>query len=267
MSVFLTLQKRMNKILSGDKIKALAVSILDDQKTSEIFACQSGSTLMKIDLKNANFDSIPFRTLIFLQGTFIQEPCKDESYIIEVDLSKADHRFVSLKSDTIKLYKGLSVFDILEGLPNLSDTKPFPQRTEFEHLYLFLLQRQAHNVKLIREAVECGDFGNTTPKYIQGQAYEKIFTDYKIRTGYKPKESGMIQPARTIKTKQSVQVKSRPQKIDDSVSEATKIMVSVFKFAKSVFTIFRRNPNQLIMTLRFIQAQTILPHLTEVIYV
>ena len=257
----------MNKILSGDKIKALAVSILDDQKTSEIFACQSGSTLMKIDLKNANFDSIPFRTLIFLQGTFIQEPCKDESYIIEIDLSKAEDRFVSLKSDTIKLYQGLSVFDILEGLPDLSDTKPFPQRAEFEHLYLFLLQRQAHNVKLIREAVECGDFGNTIPKYIKGQAYEKIFMDYKLRTGYEPQESGMIQPARTTKTKQLVQVKSRPRKIDDSVSKATKKIVSVSKFAKSIFTIFRINPNQLIITLRLIQAQAILSHLTEVIYV
>ena len=219
----------MNKILSGDKIKALAVSILDNQKTSEFFACQSGTTLMKINLKNANFDSIPFRTLIFFQGTFEQELCEDESFIIEVDLSKAEHRFVSIKPDTIKLYKGLSVFDVLEGLPSLSDTQPFPQRTEIEHLNLFLLQRQAHNVKLIREAIECGDFGNTTPKYIQGIAYEKIFIDYKLRTGYKPHDSEMIPPARKIKTKKSVQGKSKPRKIEDSVSKATKNMVSVSK--------------------------------------
>ena len=249
MSVVPTLEN-MNKILSGDTIKGLAVSILDDQKTHEIFACQSGSTLMKIDLKNANFDSIPFRTLIFFKGVFKQEPCKDESFIIEVDLSKEDHRFVSLKPDTIKLYKGLSVFDILEGLPGLSDSKPFPQRTEFEGLYLFLLLRQAHNAKLIREAVECGDFGNTIPKYIQGIAYEKIFADYKVRTGYKPREFKIIDPATKTKTKKSVKVKSRPRKNDDSVSRPTENMVSLFNYANKIFTIFRISQNQIIVTLK-----------------
>ena len=224
----------MNKILSHDKIKALAVTILDEQKTNEIFACLSGTTLMKIELKNSKFDSVPFGSLIFFEGKFNKEVCEDELFFIEVDLSQEDHRFVTLKPDTIKMYEGLSVLDILESLPDLSDTKPFPKRIEFENLHLFLLKKHAHSVKLIREAVECGDFGNAKPKYIQGQAYEKIFTDYKTRTGYKPQTSEMIKSPEKLKT-QSAGLETKPRKNKKSLLKEDTITVGHFTFERLIF--------------------------------
>ena len=169
----------MNRILSGDKIKALAVTILDDQKSVEFFACQNGETLITIQIKNSSFDTIPFRTLFFVEGN-LKGDFDAEKFTIEVDLLNDQHRFVSFNPNTIRLYQGLkSVFDVLESIPSLSDGKPIPDRREFEHLYLFLLDRQAQKVKIIRDEVECGDCGETVPKYIRGVAYEKIFHDWK----------------------------------------------------------------------------------------
>ena len=196
----------MNRILTDDKIKALAVTIFHDSATDEIFACQSGSTLMKIDLKNANFQAIPSQTLIFLNGELDKDLCSNESEIfhVKIDLSHEDHRFVSLKPDSIRIYPGLSVFDVLESLPEISDKKQFPDRTEFDNLSLTLLQKHARGVKLIHDALECGDFGNVVPAYIKGPAYEKIFNLYKNRTGYRPVENGSIPPiSRKEKKKKS----------------------------------------------------------------
>ena len=212
----------MNKILSTDKIKALAVTIFHDLATDEIFACQSGSTLMKIDLKNANFQAIPNQTLIFLNGEFDKELCSNESEIfhITVDLSHDEHRFVSLKPDSIKIYPGLSVFDVIESIPELSDKKNFPGRTEFDHLCLTLLQKHARGVKLIHDALECGDFGDVVPEYIKGPAYEKIFINYKNRTGYRPVEVGSIPPIIRKEKKKNSSAKSRVKQ--NHVSENAK---------------------------------------------
>lgn len=172
---------RMNQLKSGDDIKVLAVTIFDDQNAKEFFACQDGATLIRMILKNPLFKTIPYRTLFYAQGKIKPNRCTDESITIEVDFEKDDQRFISLNPDTIKLYQGLSVFDILESFPSLSDGKPFPDRIEFEGLYLFQLKRHAHFVKIIRDELECGDFGDTTPKYIKGSAYKKLFHGYKER--------------------------------------------------------------------------------------
>ena len=182
---------RMNQIKTGDKIKALAVTILDDQNSNEFLACQDGSTLIKIDFKDPPFEKIPYRTLFYVQGRLNSESDTDHMLNIEVDLEQG-HRFVSLKPDTIKLYRGLSVFDILESLPDLSDGKPLPERSEFDGLYLFQLQRHAHFVKLIRDELSCGDFGDTTPRYIKGSAYQKIFTDFKEKMDRNKVQSGQL---------------------------------------------------------------------------
>ena len=168
----------MNQIRTGDEIKALAVTILDNQKSNEFWACQDGSTLIKINFKDPPFAEIPYRTLFYVQGKLYSLSDTDQFLTIEVDLEKG-HRFVSLNPETIKLYRGLSVFDVLEPFPKLSDGKPLPERKEFEGLYLFQLQRHAHFIKLIRDELTCGDFGDTTPKYIKGPAYQKIFADFK----------------------------------------------------------------------------------------
>ena len=168
----------MNRILSGDRIKALAVTILDDQNSGEFYACQDGTTLIQIRIKNSEFKIIPYRTLFFVEGK-LEENFNDEKFTINVDLENNQDRFVSFNPNTIRLYQGMkSVFDVLESLPNLSDTKPFPGRHEFENLYLFLLDRQAQKVKIIRDELDCGDFGDQVPKYIRGIAYEKMFLDW-----------------------------------------------------------------------------------------
>ena len=168
----------MNRILSGDRIKALAVSILDNQKSEEFYACQDGTTLIQIHIKNSEFEIIPYRTLFFVEGK-LEGNFNDEKFTIQVDLQNKQDRFVSFNPNTIRLYQGLkSVFDVLESLPNLSDKKPFPGRHEFENLYLFLLDRQAQKVKIIRDELDCGDFGDQVPKYIRGLAYEKMFHDW-----------------------------------------------------------------------------------------
>lgn len=181
----------MNQIKTGDKIKALAVTILDDQNANEFLACQDGSTLIKIYFKDPPFDKIPYRTLFYVQGRLNSDSDNDQMLNIEVDLEQG-HRFVSLKSETIKLYRGLSVFDILESLPNLSDGKPLPGRNEFDGLYLFQLQRHAHFVKLIRDELTCGDFGETIPRYIKGFAYQKIFADFKKKMVQSKVQSGHL---------------------------------------------------------------------------
>ena len=171
----------MNQIQTDDQIKALAVTILEDQESNEFLACQDGFTLMKIKLKNQNFDTIPLRTLFFVQGKLRTDISSAESLTIEVDLNLENHRFISLNPDTIKLYRGLSVFDILEPIPVLSDKKSFPDRTEFDGLSLFQLKKHAHFVKIVRDELVCGDFGETVPKYIKGLAYKTIFQDFKVR--------------------------------------------------------------------------------------
>lgn len=181
----------MNQIKTGDKIKALAVTILDDQNANEFLACQDGSTLIKIHFKDPPFETIPYRTLFYVQGRLNSDSGTDQMLNIEVNLEQG-HRFVSFKPDTIKLYRGLSVFDILETLPNLSDGKPLPGRNEFDGLYLFQLQRHAHFVKLIRDELTCGDFGETIPRYIKGSAYQKIFADFKEKMVQSKVQSGHL---------------------------------------------------------------------------
>ena len=171
----------MNQIRTDDEIKALAVTILEKQESKEFLACQDGFTLIKIKLKNQNFEKIPLRTLFFVQGKLRTDISSVESLTIEVDLNVENHRFISLNPETIKLYQGLSVFDILESIPVLSDKKSFPDRTEFDGLCLFKLKKHAHFVKIVRDELSCGDFGETIPKYIKGSAYQTIFHDYKNR--------------------------------------------------------------------------------------
>ena len=203
----------MNKILSGDKIKALAVTIADDQSTEEFFACQTGSTLIKICLKNAEFKVIPFRTMFYVQGTLKDGDFSDDVFTIEVDLEKDQNRFVSLNPNTIKLYKGLtSVFDVLDKIPALSDSKKFPDRHEFDHLYLFMLDKHAHYVKVIRDELDCGDFGDKTPKYIKGRAYEKMFSDWKIKSHAQKTKLNLMPCRKIIKTKRTIQnSRSKPE--------------------------------------------------------
>ena len=224
----------MNQILSGDKIKALAVTILDDQRPEEFLACQSGSTLITIRLKNAPFQTIPFRTLFFIQGKLVQGECFAESLTIEVDLTQDENRFVSLNPNTIRLYQGLtSVFDILDSLPDLSDKKPFPNRMEFEHLYLFMLEKHAHHLKVVRDELYCGNFDGKTPKYIKGLAYEKLFEDWKLKMlNQKAKLKStpshkLIIKKRPSKPKGNENIKMTNRKVSRE-KENKKVLVSIF---------------------------------------
>lgn len=220
----------MNRILSDNKIKALAVSILDDQKPNQILACQTGSTLIEIDLKNANFVSIPYQTLIFFHGQqkYVNESDGSENFNIEVDLSNNEHRFVSFKAESIKLYPGLSVFEALEGIPELSDSKAFPERKEFDNLCLFLLKKHARGVKLIRQALECGDFGDSVPDFIKGAAYWKMYINFLERTGYKPAKTGSILPIiHKEKTKKKTTKTSTNQNFQPS-QRKSQVMLRIF---------------------------------------
>lgn len=200
----------MNRILSDDKIKVLAVSILDNQKSGEFYACQDGTTLIKIRIKNSGFDTIPYRTLFFVEGK-LEGDFYGESFTIEVDLQNDQHRFVSFNPNTIRLYQGMkSVFDVLESLPNLSDKKPFPSRDEFENLYLFLLDRQAQKVKIIRDELDCGDFGDQIPKYIRGLAYEKMFHDWKQKMKIQKENFNLIPNRRSVVKKRLIKKSKTP---------------------------------------------------------
>lgn len=191
----------MNTITTGDEIKVLAVTLLDDQNTHEFFACQDGSSLYKIRLKNANFNQIPYRTMFFAQGK-INNPPETEDYLtVDIDLELKDHRFVSFEPNTVvKSHIGLSVHDHLESLPVLSDSKPVPDRIEFGTLDILLLKKHSHYLRLIRDELACGDFGNITPKYIKGSAYQKLFDDYKERARKLDEKFGVIDVS-VIKTK------------------------------------------------------------------
>ena len=170
----------MNTIIRGEKIKALAVTFLDNQDSNSFFACQTGSTLMKINLINQPFKVIPYRTLFYVKGELKENPGTSLITVI-VNFDLEDNRFISFNPEMIRLRPGLSVFDTLECLPDLSDQKPLPQREEYNQFNFFLLKRHSNSVRVIRNELECGNFGNCTPKYIKGSAYEMIFSDYKER--------------------------------------------------------------------------------------
>ena len=223
----------MNRILSDDKIKGLAVTIFDNQKTQEIFACQSGLTLMKIKLKNSTFDTIPNQTLVYFRGQMTHELSQDESttFDIEIDLTKEGHRFISLKPESVKLYKGFSVYDALEKIPELSDTKLFPDKNEFEGLCPLLLKKHAHWAALIHEALECGDFGSSIPECIKGSAYLKIFNEFRERTGYKqtdtrPGNSGTQEGKKLNNAK----IKNRKKAKLESNKLTVKLIYPTFKY-------------------------------------
>ena len=174
----------MNRILSGDNIKVLAVTLLDNQTSQDFYVCQNGSCLIRIQMKNSIIETIPYRTICFIQGEVNQSLSTTEILNIDIDLKRDGHRFVSFNPLTLKFDRTLSIHDHLNGLEtfsNLSDTKSMLTEDDFESLNLYLLQKHSHFLKIIRDELECGDYGDTTPPYIEGSAYQKMFFDYKER--------------------------------------------------------------------------------------
>ena len=184
----------MNRIKTDDNIKVLAVSILDDQKHQEFLACQDGSSLIRIRLKNSIFEKIPFQTVFYAQGKVNQSLSTGDTLTIDIDLDNDENRFVSFSNDSLKFDRTFSVHDhlkSLERIPDLSDKKNMPHEHELEYMDFFALKNHAHYVKIIREELECGDF-TMKPPYIKGTAYEQIYTDYINRTKIQEAKFGLI---------------------------------------------------------------------------
>ena len=220
----------MNRILSGDNIKVLAVSLLDDQTSQDFFVCQNGSSLIRIQIKNSIFETIPYRTICFIKGEINQSLSTDGTLNVAIDLENSDHRFVSFNPMSLKFDRTRSIQDhlnSLETLPDLSDNKPMLKENDFESLDLFLLQKHSHFLKIIRDELECGDYGNTIPPYIQGDAYQKMFFEHKKRCSLLDSKLNRL-PNTVAKTKSKKSVKIRKRNENHrSVTKYTKEKVQL----------------------------------------
>ena len=167
----------MNQVVSEDRIKLLAISRLDNQESLNFFACQDGSTLIEIFLKNVTFEKIPFRTIFYLQGCVISNPGDPLKQII-VDFSEENHRFLTFNESCLFVRPGLSVLDFLEINPILSDSKALPEKSDYNGLNFFIAKKHANFLRIIKKELQRKDFNlRIMPSYFKGAAYEKLFKD------------------------------------------------------------------------------------------
>ena len=163
----------MNRLVSDDDIKVLAVTMFDNQNVENILACENGSSLIKMKIINSNIKQIPFQTIVFAQGrvTSIDSDCTT----ILIDLDIENNRFLSIK----EYQKYETSFTDIEFIPELSDTKPSPNSDFFKDLSFSLIKKHANILRVIKHQILRQDY-ILMPKYIKGAAFITLYETLKV---------------------------------------------------------------------------------------
>ena len=174
----------LNVMRSRENAAILAILIngndqSDDQNDlREIWACQSGQTLISIKLKNFT-KPIKAGSLIYARG-FLSEVMNRTKLV--VDLNQENDRWVVIDGTQLERRKDWNAINGL-FMQALSDMKNDLTNRDFGDLNLMQFKKQARCFKIVhyeltKENKMC--LADEKPKYIKGEAYEKMFEIFKV---------------------------------------------------------------------------------------
>ena len=159
----------MNLCESADGFKVLAISILEDQNSQRVMACQDGSTLFKIFIKGIDIE-IPFRTIFFASGH--KTGFEEDMTFITVNLDNPTHRFIAFSELKPSDDPNANI------VPFLSDQKPPLLHNDLMKFNFTLIQKQSNCLRLIKDELMRKDFiTGIVPDFIKGSAYLFMFND------------------------------------------------------------------------------------------
>lgn len=162
----------MNRTGTAENFKVLAVSMLKNQKSSSLMACQDGLTVIRVEIKGLDIE-IPFRTIFLASGA--KKILEDGSIDVSVNLENSNHRFLT--------FGDLKPSDQPSTKINwsLSDQKEPVQESFFEKLNFGLALKHSNCLRLIETEILRQDFvRGTVPNFIKGPAYQFLFDELSV---------------------------------------------------------------------------------------
>ena len=150
----------------------------DQDDFREIYACQSGHTLISIKLKNFT-KPIETGSLIFARGSLSAALNRTK---LVVDLNQENHRWVVLDGKQLERRKDWSAINGLT-IHALSDMKVGLTQVDMGDLDFMQFKKHARCFKIVQYELTKENKMNLAhdkPNYIKGEAYEKMFEIYKV---------------------------------------------------------------------------------------
>ena len=174
----------LNVTRSRENAALLVISMNRNDQSSdqddfrEIYACQSGHTLISIKLKNFT-KPIETGTLIFARGSLSEAMNRTK---LVVDLNQENHRWVVLDGKQLERRKDWSAINGLT-IHALSDMKDGITQVDMGQLDFMQFKKHVRCFKIVHYELTKENKMNLAhdkPNYIKGDAYEKMFEIYKV---------------------------------------------------------------------------------------
>ena len=174
----------LNVTRSRENAALLVISMNRNDQSSdqddfrEIYACQSGHTLISIKLKNFT-KPIETGSLIFARGSLSEAMNRTK---LVVDLNQENHRWVVLDGKQLERRKDWSAINGLT-IHALSDMKDGITQMDMGQLDFMQFKKHVRCFKIVHYELTKENKMNLAhdkPNYIKGDAYEKMFEIYKV---------------------------------------------------------------------------------------
>ena len=174
----------LNVTRSRENAALLVISMNRNDQSSdqddfrEIYACQSGHTLISIKLKNFS-KPIETGSLIFARGSLSEAMNRTK---LVVDLNQENHRWVVLDGKQLERRKDWSAINGLT-IHALSDMKDGITQVDMGQLDFMQFKKHVRCFKIVHYELTKENKMNLAhdkPNYIKGDAYEKMFEIYKV---------------------------------------------------------------------------------------
>ena len=174
----------LNVTRSRENAALLVISMNRNDQSSdqddfrEIYACQSGHTLISIKLKNFS-KPIETGSLIFARGSLSEAMNRTK---LVVDLNQESHRWVVMDGKRFERKTEWIAMDDLT-IHELSDMKNSLTQVDVGNLDLMQFKKHARCFQIVQYELTKENrinLAHEKPNYIKGEAYEKLFEIFKV---------------------------------------------------------------------------------------